>query len=168
MFCIIMIYFHFRIVFLEVVASIFPSIWLLHYLSIFPAACLQFAFRKSFWIRLWTQELDMFLNSMENTPGWKCPTIFIFYNIVHHTSFPKYQTIFISVWIFISLCKAVGRKPQQIRQKKKKKRVLRININVKRENDFKQIQPNGFPRLLGSVQFSRLDILEGFSDFLPC
>ena len=68
MFCIIMIYFPFRIVFLELVASIFPSIWLLHYLSIFPTACLQFLFIKSFWIRLWTQELEMFLNSMENKP----------------------------------------------------------------------------------------------------
>ena len=112
MFCIMMIYFPFRIVFLELVASIFPSIWLFHYLSIFPTACLQFPFRKSFWIRLWSQELEMFLNIMENTPGWKCPTIFVFYNRVYHTPSPQYYTVFLSVWIFISLYKAIAGKPQ--------------------------------------------------------
>ena len=44
---------------------------------------------------------------------------------------------------------------------------MRININDKREDNFKQIWPNGFPRFLGTFQFSWLDILEGFSDFLP-
>lgn len=165
MFCIIIIYFPFRIVFLELVASIFPSIWLLHYLF---SQLLVFSFllEKVFGSDFRPKNQRCFKIQWKiHEDGSVQPFLFSTIQYIIHLSLNIRQYSFLYGFLYHYV------KPQEENlnrlDRKKKKRVLRININVKREYYFKQIQPNGFPRLLGSVQLSWLDILEGFSDFLP-